>query len=191
MKPIGISGYARVGKDTLFSLFEKYANEINVKVKRVGLADALKKDLKPFIKENFNYDIDNVNDYEKELIRPLMVAYGKCKRSQSLGKYWTSKVQSEIDTCISNNIIPIITDIRYMEYPEDEFFWLKEKNKGILIYLSRLKIKPANIEEKENINLIKKHADYSIKWKTENKNYYNILYKKYYKFIKDIINHAK
>jgi hypothetical protein len=191
MKPIGISGYARVGKDTLFNLLQRCAKEQGINVQRVGLADYLKEDLKSFIKDHFNYDIYNINDSQKELIRPLLVAYGKCKRSQTEGKYWTSKVQSKVEDCIKNNIIPIITDVRYMEYPEDEFFWLKQKNNGILIYLSRLNVKPANIEEKINVNLIRKHSDYSIYWKTENSDYYDILYKKYYKKIKDIINHAK
>ena len=71
--------------------------------------------------------------------------------------------------------INIITDIRYAEYPEDEYFWLTKKANGVLIHVSRYDeidgerhfIKPANPSEEKNDHRVKKLADFSLNWKTE------------------------
>jgi hypothetical protein len=167
---IGLTGVARCGKDTFYSILKKYLEEKNLKSERIALADNLKKELGDFTKEKFKIDLNKCEGKDKELIRPLMVAYGKCRRVQTEGKYWTSLVDSEVKNFKKDNIIPIITDVRYIEYKEDEYSWLKSHN-GILIHISRKLddgslIPPANIEEKSNDNKLKAVADYSISWET-------------------------
>jgi hypothetical protein len=167
---IGLTGVARSGKDTFYSILKKYLEEKNLKSERIALADNLKKELGNFTNEKFKIDLNKCEGKDKELIRPLMVAYGKCRRVQTEGKYWTSLVDSEVKNLKKNNIIPIITDVRYIEYKEDEYSWLKSHN-GILIHISRKLddgslIPPANIEEKSNDNKLKAVADYSISWET-------------------------
>lgn len=189
IKPIGVTGFARSGKDTFFDLFTKYCSKYNIKTKRIALADNLKNDLKDFVAQNFSVDILNINGKDKEFVRPLMVVYGKLKREFTQGKYWTNKIQYQIDECISNDVIPVITDIRYCEYDEDELFWLKEKNNGLLISITLKNNKPANREEKENIFKIKRQANFKINWKLEPDK--NVLYKKYEKKFKEICINAK
>jgi hypothetical protein len=167
---IGLTGVARSGKDTFYSILKKYLEEKNIKSQRIALADNLKKELGDFSKEKFKIDLNKCEGKDKELIRPLMVAYGKCRRVQTEGKYWTSLVDSEVKNLKKDNIIPIITDIRYIEYKDDEYSWLKYHN-GMLIHISRKLddgnlIPPANIEEKSNDNKLKAVADYSICWET-------------------------
>jgi len=167
---IGLTGVARSGKDTFYSILQKYLEEKNIKSQRIALADNLKKELGDFTKEKFKIDLNKCEGKDKELIRPLMVAYGKCRRVQTEGKYWTSLVETEVKNLKKDNIIPIITDVRYIEYKEDEYSWLKSHN-GILIHISRKLddgslIPPANIEEKSNDNKLKAVADYSISWET-------------------------
>jgi hypothetical protein len=104
------------------------------------------------------------------MVRPLMVAYGKCRRSQSEGKYWTSLLDPKIKDLQKSNVLPIITDVRYIEYRDDEYSWLKSHD-GILIHISRKLddgsfIPPANVEEKANDNKLKAVADMSISWET-------------------------
>lgn len=187
-KPIGVTGFARSGKDTFYSIFKKYAEEEGYKTQRVALADNLKDDLKDFIQKYFKIDIYNVENKEKEFVRPLMVIYGKLKRESTQGKYWTNKVQAQVDELVKNDIIPVITDIRYMEYEEDEYFWLKQKNNGLLVSINQKSIKPANIEEKTNISKIKKLADFKINWKKEPDR--NILFIKYKNKLKKILKYA-
>ena len=167
---IGITGVARSGKDTFYSILNKYLEEKQIKSERLAFADDLKKELNDFTKEKFKIDLFKCDGPDKELVRPLMVAYGKCRRSQTEGKYWTAQLDIKVEKLLEEAIIPIITDVRYIEYKDDEYSWLKSHN-GILIHLSRklddgTLILPANIEEKANDNKLKAVADFSICWET-------------------------
>jgi len=185
---IGLTGVARCGKDTFFSILKKYLEEKNIKSERLAFADNLKLELYDFAKEKFKIDLFKCEAEQKEMVRPLMVAYGKCRRSQTEGKYWTSLLDVKIKDLQKNNVLPIITDVRYIEYRDDEYSWLKSHN-GILIHISRKLddgsfIPPANIEEKSNDNKLKAVADYSISWDTCQD--VNFLYELMQKHLKNI-----
>jgi hypothetical protein len=167
---IGLTGVARSGKDTFFSILKRYLKEKNIDSERIALADELKEELGDFVEKKFKINLSKCDGKDKELIRPLMVAYGKCRRVQTDGKYWTSLVDAKVKELRKNGIIPIITDIRYIEYKDDEYSWLKSHN-GYLIHISRRLddgsiIPPANIEEKSNDNKLKAVADFMINWET-------------------------
>ena len=185
---IGLTGVARSGKDTFYSILKRYLKEKNIESQRIALADNLKYELSDFVKEKFKIDLNKCDGSDKELIRPLMVAYGKCRRVQTEGKYWTSLVESKVRELNKSNILPIITDIRYIEYKDDEYAWLKNHN-GILIHISRKLddgsfVPPANIEEKANDNKLKAVADYSVCWETCQD--VNFLYELMQKHLKNI-----
>jgi hypothetical protein len=185
---IGLTGVARSGKDTFFSILKRYLKEKNIESQRIALADNLKYELGDFVKDKFKIDLAKCDGLDKELIRPLMVSYGKCRRIQTEGKYWTSLVESKIKDLNKSNVLPIITDIRYIEYKEDEYTWLKAHN-GILIHISRklddgTLVPPANIEEKSNDNKLKAVADYSVSWETCQD--VNFLYELMQKHLKNI-----
>jgi len=187
-KIIGISGVATSGKDTLCNMISRYLSQKNIISKRIALADNLKNDLRDFILDKFSIDITKSTPEEKSLVRPIMVSYGKIRRSISKGTHWTQKVEKDLERLTSENIIPIITDIRYMEYPEDEYFWLKNKN-GVLVHISRLDlngnlIPPANFEEKENDVKLKEVSDLKLTWRTEENN--DALYYEHLKFLEEI-----
>lgn len=185
---IGLTGVARSGKDTFFSILKRYLKEKNIDSQRIALADELKKELSDFVEKKFKIDLNKCDGTDKELVRPLMVAYGKCRRVQTEGKYWTSLVDSKVKDLRKDNIVPIITDIRYIEYKDDEYAWLKNHN-GILIHISRKLddgslVPPANIEEKSNDNKLKAVADYSVCWETCQD--VNFLYELMQKHLKNI-----
>lgn len=167
---IGLTGVARSGKDTFYTILNKYFTSKNINSKRLAFADNLKKEMHGFIKEKFKIDLLKCSNEEKELIRPLMVAYGKCRRSQTEGKYWTSLLNEKVEELKKDNTIPIITDVRYIEYKDDEYSWIKNNN-GMLIHICRKLddgsfVPPANIEEKSNDNKLKAVADFCICWET-------------------------
>jgi hypothetical protein len=127
---IGITGVARCGKDTFYSLLNRYLEDKHINTKRLAFADDLKTE----------------------------------------GKYWTSLLDPKVLDLINNNIIPVVTDVRYIEYKDDEYSWLKSHS-GVLIHLSRRLddgslVPPANIEEKSNDNKLKVVADFNICWET-------------------------
>lgn len=165
-KIIGVSGCARAGKDTFFNILKKYLPEIE----QVALAYELKKDLNDFLKSKIGISVFTDDTKEKSLIRGLMVEYGKIKRQQTEGTYWTCLAQKKINDILRSDKIPVITDIRYDIYPKDEFHWLKNENNGVLVHITRMfgsdEIPPANEEESINNEKLKTKADYSIVWPT-------------------------
>jgi PKD repeat protein len=82
------------------------------------------------------------------------------QRNKTQGRYFIEKFEPSIDKI---NILP---DIRYVEYPEDEVYWLKNETKGLLIFVERKGIYDANDTEKVNNTIIKNLADYTVKWAT-------------------------
>lgn len=165
---IGIGCTKLVGKDTLFSILN---NLYPGKLERVGLADFLKLEMDEFCKKNYGISAFTKNPVEKELIRPLFVSHGKVKRFQTRGTYWTGLIQERVDAIISDGLIPICTDIRYSTYPEDEIFWLKEKNNGVYIHVNRynkdgIKLESSISDELEQEKVLEMKADYKLNWVT-------------------------
>ncbi len=166
---IGISGIAGAGKDLFCRLLLK-----EIKGTRIALADPLKDETRGFILQKYAIDIKSCTLEEKNIVRNLLVFYGGIKRYETKGEYWTSKAQQKVDACKG---VPIITDIRYAEYENDEVQWLKRKNGGVLVHLRkyceietlgpqvrRVYFDPPNEDEKRNDPKLREKADYCIEW---------------------------
>jgi hypothetical protein len=138
VKIIGISGFARSGKDLFTTVAQSVLKEHGLKTERYALAYELKNDLKDLIKTKVGIDVFTENTEEKNIIRPLLVAYGDVMRKTSEGKYWTQKVEQRIGK--SKADVVFITDIRYDFYSEDECTWLQRKMSGKLIHLTKYKL---------------------------------------------------
>ena len=188
MKIIGISGLARSGKDLFANVAKKIIEtEKNLKVEKFALAYELKNDLKDLIYEKTGMDVFTEDTREKNIIRPLLVAYGDVMRKLSNGTYWTNKVEQRIKK--SNADVAIITDIRYDIYPEDELYWVQRKMNGLLIHITKYEMseapskrrvttsKPVKIynaapNEHEMLNnpKLQAGANYSFEWEDCTKN---------------------
>lgn len=177
---IGITGFARTGKDTLCQALLARAND---RSERVALADELKKEMAPVVRRFFNRDILTLNGPEKELIRPLIVEWAEIRRHDSKGTHWTRLVTPKVKKIIKNGGWAIISDLRFADprYPNDEVNWLQDMG-GRLIHLKRYKLAPKRVknstkfkfereyspapnktEEKNNKILLDK-ANYKIEW---------------------------
>lgn len=183
---IGLSGFATTGKDLFCEVLIKRLKEFNIEAKRLALADALKNDINQFFIDKCGLNIFSCKPEEKELLRPLLVEYGRIKRKQSDGQYWTSILNNAITINKSNNIVSIITDIRYDEYPKDEKYWIKEIHKGVLVYIKKYNLVPnmeatyggypvqngfnkeytkaPNKDEQKNCLELERSADYIVDW---------------------------
>jgi hypothetical protein len=181
MTIIGISGYARSGKDLFTSVAQKILKEHNIKSEKFALAYELKNDLKSLIKNKVGIDVFTDNTQEKSIIRPLLVAYGDVMRKTSEGKYWTGKLENRIAN--SKSDVVFVTDIRYDVYPEDECTWLQNKKSGKLVHITKFKQGPLpqgkrfsknkvvkiydeapNDHELFNNPKVKAKADYAFEW---------------------------
>ena len=178
-KNIGISGVAGSGKNTLAEILGLFFSRLQLPIKELSIARNLKEEISPVCKRLYSIDSLNCSREEKNLIRPMLVAHGEIKRKMTEGTHWTSLLEKDLE----KDKINIITDIRYAEYPEDEYFWLTKKANGVLIHVSRYDeidgerhfIKPANPSEEKNDHRVKKLADFSLNWKTE-KNYGDMIF---------------
>lgn len=160
---LGISGAARSGKDTLCQALIKFFKTKNIIAERRSLAgDTIKNDLKRLIKLKANIDTFTEDSYKKNIIRPLLVEYGKLMRNQTKGRYFIERFKNE------HNKILIIPDIRYAEYDEDELHWIKNEENGFLIFITHEYVSDANETEKNNNKIIKKQSDFHLKWSTLN-----------------------
>jgi hypothetical protein len=162
---IGISGAARSGKDTLCRSLIREFQKINKQAVRKSLAgDIIKNDLNILTQSKLNLNCFTENTKEKELLRPLMVEYGKLMRNKTEGRYFTNNFLPE------SNKINIIPDIRYAEYENDEIYWLKDEMNGFLIFLEREGIDSANETEEENNKKIKIKSHLYLKWDSLDEN---------------------
>jgi hypothetical protein len=162
---IGISGAARAGKDTLCRALIRVLAKKNQKAIRKSIAgDTVKTDLQELIQKKFNLDSFTEITEEKEFMRPLLVEYGKMQRSKTKGRYFIEQFQIEEDAI---NILP---DIRYVEYPKDEVYWLKNEVNGFLIFLEREGVSDVNDTERVNNKIIREVADYKLKWSNLDEN---------------------
>lgn len=175
IKPIGITGYARSGKDTFAINLKSYFASIGISSELFSIANILKKNVDEECKHNYGISAFTQDSDEKLVIRNFLVEKGCQKRDESGGTYWTSLLQPEIDKAISENKIPIITDIRFDEYgPKDEFGWLKNQG-GVLVHLTKYDIsydeedyyyvsllEPPNKKEEENDKKLLKKCDVNL-----------------------------
>ena len=166
-KVIGICGVARSGKDTLARCIKKYLNSRGKSVEIHSLAKPLKNDLAPLVKAKFGLDIHELSDENKNILRPLMVAYGFALRKKSKGKYFTEMADHFIKFHFNIDSI-IIPDIRYTEYPEDENVWIT-KYDSKLIHVSRVLpdgsiLQPPNEDERRNDPILAGEADMVVRW---------------------------
>lgn len=181
MKIIGISGLARSGKDLFAKVAKNILESKGYVVEKHALAYELKMDLKNLLYEKLEIDSFTEKTEEKNLIRPILVAYADALRKKTEGKYFTNKLQGKLAQ--SKADIVFVTDIRYDKYIEDECYWVQQIMKGSIIHITKFKMSPApstrristskpvkiynqppNDHEMLNDPLVKKKSNYAFEW---------------------------
>jgi hypothetical protein len=167
-----IAATARSGKDVTTKAFIKLFAQNGINAKRFAFADALKREVNPLTLLNLGINAFTEDSYEKQLIRPLLLAWGKIGRNLD-ENYWVKKVSAEIKN--SEPCLAIISDCRYPN--EANYFAGKT-----LIHLTRYddngnEFPPVGEDEALWIPELKKMADCRISWN----NYHDDLDSCYYK----------
>ena len=158
---IGISGYARSGKDTFGDALVKVLKQYGIKAKAYALATQLKIDIDFLTKGDFGISAFTKNDDEKYIIRPLLVGYGESWRKAN-PDHWLEILDSNLEP----RTLPIITDIRY----ENEADYILE-NQGFLLNINRVLpdgnfVSAANKEEANNHPLVFSKCNFDLCWNT-------------------------
>jgi len=168
IKLIGVAGNSCSGKDSFFKALNLLCPENQARFNRVAFADILKSELEELCWREFHIHTTTQDPKEKELIRPLLVAYGVIKRELYQGTYWISKITPSVKNILARGGRVCVTDVRFNYFPEDELKWVKSLG-GIVIFLERLDnngqlVPPANYTETVNNELVMKEADIVFRW---------------------------
>jgi hypothetical protein len=174
---IGISGYARSGKDTLASILKESLLSSGIKTKVFSFAFSLKNDINDFCNSKIGISSFTEVTELKNKIRPILIAYGQVQRNISNGTYWLNKLKPEIDNFfIDGGTVAIVSDLRFKEYEFDEVDFIRSYKNNMIITVSRIMENgilntAAHESESENLPRISRAADYELTWNTnENKN---------------------
>lgn len=173
-KVIGISGFARSGKDT----FAKFTNEeFPEKTVIRSLAYPLKKQVNPFCE--FFLGISAFTEWKehKETIRPILIFWGQLMRKFKKD-YWLQKLSKEADSNYKSGKTTLIPDVRFLN--EAEYC----KKNGLLIYVEREGNTPTGYIEEETA-LLKKEADLIFYWKNIDDDFNILGRQKVLDFLKD------
>lgn len=174
---VGISGYARSGKDTLASIIRDSLLSNGIKTKIFSFAFSLKSDIDDFCLSKIGISSFSEETELKSKIRSILISYGQVQRSISNGTYWVNKLKPEIDSFFDDSgSVAIISDLRFKEYEFDEVDFIRSYDNNMIITVSRIMENgifntAAHESEAENLPRISRVADYELIWNTnENKN---------------------
>lgn len=156
MKIIGISGLARSGKDSFYSLAREQLKE-SKKVSRLAFADELKEECRDFLTKNIGISPFTEASEEKKIIRPFLVTYGTHLRRKLNKRCWIEKVEEKLKRLTADYVF--ITDVRY----KNEIDWVHELN-GESIHIERKGNAAPNKEEEENDPFLKTASTHKVLW---------------------------
>ena len=156
---IGLTGLARCGKDTFCNYAREYLKSLNYESQRLAFADELKKDLDAFLMEKLGISAFTEVTSEKEVIRPMLTCWGTEIIRKKDDLHWVKKVEKIINDNKKNNIVSIVTDIRF----PNEIDYI-HKIGGKVIHLTMTGNEPANDYERKNDPHLRKNADCLVEW---------------------------
>jgi len=144
MKVIGISGYARCGKDTFVKIASDILRKNHYIPMRFAFADRLKDEVEKMLKRyRFQAKVKTEKAEQKALIRPLLVWWGCQRRHESdKGLYWVNLVDQKIrdlikehhnDGVSSERMVALISDVRF----QNEAEWIQKEWNGSVIHLKK------------------------------------------------------
>lgn len=166
-KIIGLYGNRGVGKDTLYHTIAKEWDKVksNRIFYRRAFADKLKEGLNPIAQEMFGKNVDKLNPKQKEIFRPILIAYG-CAWREIDPLHWVKIVDESMKHLIFDNLAKvIITDVRFPN--EAIYFKKKYKDSFYLIGLDRKGAPEPTDEEKKHIEEMRRLCNIFIVMKND------------------------
>lgn len=183
---IGVTGFARTGKDLYCSIAKDICLKNGLVAKRYAFADELKKEVEPFLRDICGVDVWTQDTEIKTDIRDFLVWYGTTFWRKREPYRWIKRVDQNIfhdsSNCGQNIVnvdVALVSDVRY----PNEGYWVHFKS-GWLIHLSKYsKISPdggrkwervyqkaPNSEEEKNDPIVKQMSDFQIEWEDMSNN---------------------
>ena len=141
---LGVSGYARCGKNTFVEIAKNILTKNNYTVIELAFANKLKSEVQEMLrKSGFSLDVLHLSADEKERVRPLFVFWGCQRRFESEGGlYWVNRVDDQLQDIINDaqiggmstdRMIALVSDVRF----PNEAKWVHDKWDGQVIHLKK------------------------------------------------------
>tara|TARA_R110000824_G_C15110212_1_gene667060 strand:+ start:321 stop:926 length:606 start_codon:yes stop_codon:yes gene_type:complete len=156
---IGLTGFARSGKDTFYNRSKIFLSNKGLKSSRFAFADVLKSECDLILKRHLNISAFTEDSLEKELIRPLLVTWGTEIRRKIDPFCWINAISSPIEERIASGEYVFITDVRF----KNEVEWIKSQG-GLIFNIKKEGGFPANKDELDQSKLIKPLTDINVLW---------------------------
>lgn len=137
---IGLTGYARTGKDTVASMLQ----ELEPRFERVSMGNLIKASANPVLREYLGISAFTEDAVEKEIIRNFLVWHGYHKYDHFLDEF--KKVCQDRQYLINTRIF----DLR-------EAKWWVEQG-GVIVEVVRPGVGAAEPREEENLARLKAHG---------------------------------
>lgn len=156
---VGLGSAKQVGKDTLCA----HLRSLDRRFHRFAFADRLREDLADLIRHRFGWDPNALTVEQKEITRPLLIAYGMAwRRIDPL--HWVKVVIEQIDTLssIHPDLIPVVTDVRFVN--EATYLRRHYGEAFKLVQLNRVDAPPPTDEEERHWRDVAALADLTITW---------------------------
>lgn len=177
-KLFGLGGLARSGKDTFCTIATKILENKGYSVKKFSFANALKKEVAPFLNEKCGVDVWSDDSELKADFRDFLVWYGTTWWRKRDPNRWIRLVDIELNKQKNDFDIAFVTDVRYPNEAEwvhsrQGFFYhiasynLIENTNPIYSKYSKVFKNPPNEQEKINDPLIKQIANYRVEWESK------------------------
>jgi len=161
---VGISAYAKSGKDTVCSLMNRRLLELDYRPVKFPFASELKTRIDKFLTKEIGISAFTRDKDEKDIIRPFLVLYGETARDLH-PDYWAEMVKEKVtmfDEMYEKDgvtLFPVITDVRY----ENEANMIKSLG-GKILHIERDGIVAPNPSEEKNHPIVKSMADIVLDW---------------------------
>jgi hypothetical protein len=167
---IGVSGFARSGKDAFSSILLNRLSSIGAKGKTFSFASNLKADINDFCLNKVGFSAFTEDPRSKEIIRPLLISYGNLQRNASNGSYWFKKLKPEIDSFLEKDgDVAIIPDLRFKEYEFDEYDFVRSYSNNFVVTISKRLADgslnpPAHESEAKSAAFFVKNSNFNLLW---------------------------
>ena len=197
---VAFTGFARSGKDSFCSEFQKQVEDFcpNLKVDIVSFANHIRQEVGVFVQEQFGISAWTEENSEKEIIRHFLRGYGMSRRSSD-NLYFVKALEKQIQTVYASSNVIIVSDLRFAQFEQDELSWLKSKRNNLHIHICRYKkdsdgtlqkIKAPNEDEAANENKLEKKADLVINlpWEDNLDQFKNVVREKCSQILKENMN---
>lgn len=182
---IGISGFARAGKDTFCNIALEILHANGIRAKQYSFAGALKEEVKDFLRKTCGVDVYTQDTEIKKDIRDFLVWYGTTFWRKRDPKRWIRGVDNQIRLDGNTVEIALVSDVRYPNEGE----WV-HSCAGYLVHVAAYKLeedlvsmvengqitdmKPErkkiyfeapNEQEKINDPIVQNQSDFNLEWR--------------------------